>query len=176
MFPSPAIRRWSSSTAFTGAVRPASAPRNSANVKSASIGSGPSRLINPAVSSTTRHVPNLRRSAHRRSWPPSSTRRARSNGSVTAPEGRQTIRPVIRRWTTSVLPSSMANSKYLPRRPRSVISRPMRLARTASIDVAASRWIVAGSISTASIRRPVTRGARSRRIVSTSGSSGTVEE
>ena len=67
MFPSPAMRRWSSSTAFTGAVRPASSFRRNAAVNSSSSGSGPSFPTTSAVSSTMSHVPNFRRSLQRSS-------------------------------------------------------------------------------------------------------------
>ena len=173
MFPSPAIRRWSSSTAFTGAVRPASSLRRNAAVNASSSGSGPSFPTTSAGSSTMSQVPNLRRSLQRRSCPPLRVMRPRSYSIAGSPAARHTSRPVIRRCVTKVRPSSMPNRRYFPRRPSQTNRRPTSPARSPSMGRSVSSSIVPGSTSTAATVRPTTSGSRSRLIVSTSGSSGT---
>src|SRR5207237_6924608 len=79
--------------------------------------------------------------------------------------------PLIPRWTTRMSPPSSLTSRYLPRRSMPVILRPSSLA--AKCFLLGWRRIDRMPLtSTCLMRRPTTSFSRSRRTVSTSGSSG----
>src|SRR3954451_13804510 len=173
MLPTPAIRRWSSRNALTGARRPRAIARSAAPVSSSESGSSPrraaknaSRASGPIASSP---VPNRRGSQKRSSCAPSSsTKRTRTYGV----SGGGSIRSVPftgRSSSRNPTPSS-SPLRYWPRRPSRSTRRPSTASRTAS--GASGRHHRGSRMSSSVSTRPSTAGASWRRIVSTSGSSG----
>ena len=175
MLPMPAMRRWSRMIDFTGAFRPLTASATMSAVKPSLSGSGPRPVVTSSKSSVSQRPPNLRISVKRSSVPSSRCSTARRKGSGGASARRCSSAPVMRKWMTSMSLVSRRKTRYLPR--RSTIS--MRAPTTPSRNVATSMPLitgtglpVSGGMVTAVMRRPSTRDARSRRMVSTSGSSG----
>src|SRR3954454_14787672 len=173
MLPTPAIRRWSSRNALTGARRPRAIARSAAPVSSSESGSSPrraaknaSRASGPIASSP---VPNRRGSQKRSSCAPSSsTKRTRTYG--VAGGGSSSSVPVIRKCMSRNTSPASSHTRYLPRRPSRSTRRPSTASRTAS--GASGRDHRGSRMSSSVSSRPSTAGASWRRIVSTSGSSG----
>src|SRR6476646_12117212 len=76
----------------------------------------------------------------------------------------------MRRWHTSVRPSSSATARYLPRRPTAVTTAPSSSCATAVGSAGAVRR--PSRMSTPTSSRPTSTFTSPRRTVSTSGSSG----
>src|SRR5918995_1719289 len=124
----------------------------------------------PAIPSCTTAVPNRLASVNRRVVPASSRITARRKR--TSDRGsRSTMLPVIRRCITSHRPPSSLTIRYLPRRPTDSMRRPVTARSTSRGGTGRVRRSSKTSID--SIRRPTSSGSIWRRIVSTSGSSGT---
>src|SRR3954447_26085813 len=173
MLPTPAIRRWSSRKALTGARRPRASRRSASPVSSSPSGSTPSRdeknASRASVPTASSPVPNRRGSQKRSSCaPPSSTKRTRTYG--VSGGGSSSSVPVIRRCMSRNTSPSSAHTRYLPRRPSRSTRRPSTASRTAS--GASGRHHRGSRMSSSVSTRPSTAGASWRRIVSTSGSSG----
>src|SRR5260370_26876599 len=176
MLPTPAIRRWSM-TAFLIAGRvPASRSANTNGVNVSSSGSGPIRPVYAAhpFSSSSHTVPR-RRTSRYTNRRPSSKVHVRTSYLASALERERsctTREPVMRGCTTRRCPLASRNtacfarrltcSKALPRKVRS--KRGFETRRSTSVFARRTRAILA----------PSSRGASSRTIVSTSGSSGTL--
>src|SRR5262245_41812141 len=172
MFPTPAIRSWFSRNAFTGCRRPRAWSRRASAVKSGLSGSTPSREAKYSASaslpSSTSPVPKRRTSTNSSFWPSSSSIRTRvCAGSSSVSSMLPVIRRCITRWTSS----SNDITRYLPRRPSRSMTRPFSASAMASGGAGSHQR--GSSTRIRSRRRPSTAGASWRRIVSTSGSSGT---
>src|SRR5215207_1383482 len=172
MLPTPATRSWFRRNAFPGCLRPLPCSRSASAVKSGLSGSTPRREAKNSASASlprrTSPVPKRRWSTNRTVWPSSSCMRTRvCFGSSSVSRMLPVIRRCITRWTSS----SNDITRYWPRRHSRSIRRPSRASAMASVgagsDQRESRTRMRSS------RRPSTAGASWRRIVSTSGSSGT---
>src|SRR5829696_298340 len=172
MFPTPAIRSWFKRNAFTGCLRPRACSRSASAVKSGLSGSTPTRdakySARASLPRSTSPVPKRRMSTNSSFWPSSSCIRTRvCLGSSSLRSRLPVIRRCITRWTSS----SNDITRYLPRRPSRSITRPFRASAIASGGAGSHQR---GSSTRICLRRrPWRAGASWRRIVSTSGSSGT---
>src|SRR4051812_44725458 len=80
--------------------------------------------------------------------------------------------PDMRRWTTQARPSSRSTIKYLPRRRSPAMRRPFSSRQNSDAGTSCTRRGASAATRQSTIVRPTTRRSRSRRTVSTSGSSG----
>ncbi len=78
----------------------------------------------------------------------------------------------MRRWTIQVKPPSSRRRRYFPRRATSSMVRPASRRQNESAVSPCTSLGASGATQASTTRRPTIRGARSRRMVSTSGSSG----
>src|SRR5713226_6940603 len=176
MLPTPAIRRWSMIAFLIAARVPASRSANTNGVNVSSSGSGPIRPVYAAhpFSSSSHTVPRRRTSRYTNRRPSSNVqvRTAYLASALESERSCTTREPVMRGCTTRRCPLASRNtacfarrltcSKALPRRVRS--KRGFETRRSTSVLASRTRAILA----------PSSRGASSRTIVSTSGSSGTL--
>src|SRR6266478_1796983 len=177
MLPTPASRFWSM-MAFLTAVRvPLSRSANTNGVNVSSSGSGPSRpvyAIQP-FSSSSQIVPSRRTSRYTNLRPSVSVQIRTAYFASSRVSRRSSTRsePVMRGWLIRRWPDESRNTACLARRetcsmvlPRSVlIRRALETWRNTSVFFSSTR----------AMRDPSRRGAISRTIVSTSGSSGTLD-
>src|SRR5215216_1387088 len=172
MFPTPAIRSWLSRKAFTGCLRPRACSRSAAAVKSGLSGSTPRRDVKYSASaslpSSTSPMPKRRTSTNSSPCPSSSSIRTRVCLGFSSVSSRL---PVMRRCMTRWTSSSNDITRYLPLRPSRSIRRPLSASAIASGGAGSHQRGSRTRIFTR--RRPSTAGASWRRMVSTSGSSGT---
>src|SRR6266571_5537284 len=162
--------------AFLIAVRVAlsrSANTNGVNVSSS--GSGPRRLVYASQprSSSSHTVPRRRTSRYTNSRPSSrvQVRTAYFASSFVSRRSYTTSEPVMRGCTTRRSPLASRNTACLARRPTSSKAFPLRVRSKRGFDTRRSTSVFARR--TRAILKPSSRGASSRTIVSTSGSSGT---
>ena len=160
MFPTPAIRRWSSRNALIGARRPFASARRVSPVSSDPSGSRPTRVAKNAFSAseptTSWPVPKRRGSQNASSCPSDSTNRTRRYRTPGA--GSSSSVPVMRRCTSRKTSSASSHTRYLPRRPSFSTTRPSTASRSSA---GASGSHQRGSSMSSSVStRPSTRGAR----------------
>ena len=173
MFPTPAIRRWSSKNALTGSLRPWASSMRCVAVNSGVNGSTPRRAARYASRATELKsrwpVPNRLGSTYTSRCSSSSSIRTRVWSGSTG--GSCSSAPVIRRCTSRCRSPDSHRSRYLPwRSTRSTVAPSSSAATWAG---SSGRVHLGSRISTDTIVRPSRWGASCRRIVSTSGSSGT---
>src|SRR3569832_808847 len=173
MFPSPAMRVWSSRTPLMGARAPAS-NRASAAASSAASGSRPSAASSGRASSgaPVDARPKRSGSTNRSSRSPSSANATCVCAARGDAAGSTRRRPDIPRSTTTPAPASNSSSRYLPLRRTARMGRPAVTRRTPPRSTARPRCSPRPLPHTVLTVAPTTAAARSRAIVSTSGSSG----
>ncbi len=175
MFPTPAIRRWSSRNALTGARRPRASARSAAPSSSPPSGSRPTRVAKNASSACV---------AERQLAGAEAPRVAEAQlVAVVEPDPHPLVGRVRRRGRRGTsrssaggvirkTSSSSSKTSHLPRR----ASRLDRAGRATASQIACGVERGAPArirdLERRARRRPATSGARLRRIVSTSGSSG----
>src|SRR5579872_1470922 len=178
MLPMPATKRWSMSSVLSGAGRSARSNPKRSQLMTSSSGSKPRWASSGtcAVSwsaAVTNISPKVLGSTNR-SWPPwvkvITTWVCLSSGSLT-PLARSSW-PLMPRWTTSTSSPSSPNRRYLPARRMELTRRPSSFPRNSG-PLLWRRIDRLPFTSTVFTRRPTTSRSRSRRMVSTSGSSGT---
>src|SRR5579875_141255 len=170
MFPIPATKRWSISSALRRVRRPASRRARSAAPIGSAIGSNP-RCASSGSSAVVANIcPNVRGSTKRRSSPPEKPRVTCVCGSRRLSAGARSIWPLIPMWATTTSPPSRCNSRYFPLRPAA--TRRLPTATSASRLGGWRRTERAPVTSALSTSLPTKTASTPRRIVSTSASSG----
>src|SRR5579884_830292 len=172
MFPMPATNRWSMSSGFSRAARPANARPSAPTDHFGDSGSGPMWASAATGAGATNNSPNVRGSTKRSSRPSDRDRMAwvwRAAGQDGAVSSSW---PDIRKWMTSVsTPSSSGTNRNLPIRPAGPSRAPR--SRWTSSSAGWRRTVRTPVTTTAVTSRPATSRSSPRRTTSTSGSSGT---
>src|SRR5256885_5587875 len=177
MFPPPARRRWSMNAFFTAVRVPLSRSANTNGVNVSSSGSGLMRLVYAAhlFSSSSNRVPSRRTSRYRKKRP-SSRVQVSTAYFVSSFVGRRSYtisEPVIRGCTTSRWPLARRKTACLARRLTSSTALPVRVRNNRGFETRRNTSVFLSRART--ILWPSSRGPISRTIVSTSGSSGTLQ-
>src|SRR5437867_1808279 len=177
MFPTPARRRWSMIAFFTAARVPWSRSANTNGVNVSSSGSGPMRLVYAAhpFSSSSQTVPSRRTSRYRKKRP-SSRVQVSTAYFVSSFVGRRSYtisEPVMRGCTTSRWPLARRSTACLARRLTCSTAFPVRVRSNRGFETRRNTSLFLSRART--ILWPSSRGPISRTIVSTSGSSGTLQ-
>src|SRR2546422_9453816 len=177
MFPTPARRRWSMIAFFIAARVPLSRSANTNGVNVSSSGSGPLRLGYAAhpFSSSSHRVPSRRTSRYRKQRPSSRVQVSTAYFVSSFVGGRSyTIsEPVMRGCTTRRWPLARRNTACLARRLPSSTALPVRVRNNRGFETRRNTSVFLSRART--ILWPSSRGPISRTIVSSSGSSGTLQ-